>query len=484
MFESIDIRRSDVVVPNTNVIYLFTVVSASYMLPWTAMGALLHYYAGQYGDAFFVYLNVAFYGVGLPLSYTQKLMDNYYDLTMGSKFMFRRRLWIAMSILFVTLLFGPYAGEMGTILMVIVVGLTTWSAHGCACTLASVVKLNSSTMQQIGFVLPGLYSVVAVTVLDMEGDVPEWRLRLFFWMTAAGVLPGIAAWYVLCQSDLVRVALERKDHTMSGMLIEQHMGQQEMGTASPVTERSNVTAGSGQSGSHSAGSEDDEEYATSCTMADASDRHPLMLSQNKESILAYSRDLLKDRPSLLDAAIDGDSIAAPLLLHRWTLFLTIFISILQGSLLSYTCGAELWGEALPPLLYFVRIFSDLFGRPLALLPRPYIFSSIEWVCYASAVRVVVSFYFFWTIAHITPDPERLVWNTEDSLILVSFQVIFSLFSGYLNCLTYEYSSEVFKEDWQRLVAAQYLNLTFQKACTFGVATAITVVFIINYANPV
>jgi len=466
MFESIDIRKSegggDV---NHNVVYLFTVVSASYMLPWTAMGALLHYFAGRYGDAFFVYLNVAFYGVGLPLSYTQKLLDNYWDLTLGSKFMFRRRLWVAMSILFVVLLFGPYAGEVGTILVVIVVGVMTWSAHGCACTLASVVKLNSSTMQQIGFVLPGLYSVVAVTVLDMEGEVPEWRLRLFYWMTAAGVLPGILAWYLLCRSDLVRQALERKDEAMGGMLIEQHMAM--------------------SSGNNSAGTD----FVTDGHDADAdvdTAAVPLMLSHNKAGILAYSRGLLKDSPGLLSEALvdSGVVIEEALLLHRWALFLTIFISILQCSLLSYTCGAELWGEALPPLLYFVRIFADLLGRPLALLPRPLPFSNIEWVCYASAIRVVASFYFFWTIAHITPDPTRLVWTTKDSLLLVGFQLVFSLFSGYLNCLTYEYSANVFQEDWQRLVAAQYLNLTFQKACSLGVAVAISVVLVINYANPV
>jgi hypothetical protein len=45
------------------------------------------------------------------------------------------------------------------------------------------------------------------------------------------------------------------------------------------------------------------------------------------------------------------------------------------------------------------------------------------------------------------------------LFLLS-QVIFSGLSGYLNCLTYEYAAASFSQDWQRLIAAQYLNLTF------------------------
>jgi hypothetical protein len=56
-------------------------------------------------------------------------------------------------------------------------------------------------------------------------------------------------------------------------------------------------------------------------------------------------------------------------------------------------------------------------------------------------------------------------------------------SGYLNCLTYEYAAASFTDDWQRLVAAQYLNLTFQKACAIGVSVAIGIVMLIEYYHP-
>ena len=63
------------------------------------------------------------------------------------------------------------------------------------------------------------------------------------------------------------------------------------------------------------------------------------------------------------------------------------------------------------------------------------------------------------------------------------QTVFSLLSGYLNCLTYEYAAGCFDEDWQRMVAAQYLNLTFQKACAVGVMSAISIVMVVDYYNP-
>ena len=164
------------------------------MLPWTAVGSLLHYFAGRYGDHFYVYLNVAFYGIGLPLSYSQKKFDTFLDSMYGSKFMFRRRLYVSMSILFLAVLCGPFAGEYGTLAIVIAIGLGTWAAHGCTSTLASMVKMNSSTMQQIGFAFPGVYSIIMVHVLDMEGTVSRTRLEIFYYTTALCVLPGVLAW--------------------------------------------------------------------------------------------------------------------------------------------------------------------------------------------------------------------------------------------------------------------------------------------------
>ena len=140
--------------------------------------------------------------------------------------------------------------------------------------------------------------------------------------------------------------------------------------------------------------------------------------------LTDSRKLLKEGNALhlIREAIDGDDITAPILVHRWTLFLTIYISILQGSLLSYTCGCTLFGMALPPLLYFVRIFADLLGRPLALLPKPSVFTSIRGVFYGSLIRCIASFYFFYVVHTISPHASLLKDTLGQSLGLTLFQV--------------------------------------------------------------
>lgn len=58
--------------------FLFILLSFSYMLPWTAMGSLIHYFSVEYNKNYFTILNIAFYGVGLPITFMQKRIDNYY----------------------------------------------------------------------------------------------------------------------------------------------------------------------------------------------------------------------------------------------------------------------------------------------------------------------------------------------------------------------------------------------------------------------
>lgn len=151
---------------------------------------------------------------------------------------------------------------------------------------------------------------------------------------------------------------------------------------------------------------------------------PLLQQLSSQNLLLNeSKQLLLSSPELLEIAIYSEPIEDIIYYHRWTLFLTLFISILQGSLLSYTCGCTLFGMALPPLLYFIRIFSDLLGRPLALLPKPSFFQTIRGVFIGSILRVIASFYFFYVIHTISPH-ESLLKNTfEQSFSLCVFQVL-------------------------------------------------------------
>lgn len=76
--------------------------------------------------------------------------------------------------------------------------------------------MNSSTLQQIGFALPGLYAIVMVTLLDMQGDVPKEKLYIYYYVTTAFcIVPGIIAWYGLLKSNFIVKLLKIKDFNES-----------------------------------------------------------------------------------------------------------------------------------------------------------------------------------------------------------------------------------------------------------------------------
>jgi hypothetical protein len=198
MLESVDIRSSEPQLQKTSsddsIVWCFMFVSFGYMLPWVSIGSLITYYVEEYGEDYFVYLNIAFYAVGYPVSYLQRRVDVYYDTIYGSKFTFRRRLEFCFAILMTLLMIIPTAGNTGTIILVALIGICTWMAHGSSSSLASVVKNNSNVVQQIGFALPGVYALIMHTTFEITVDSSRSKFYVFFGVTASLVFTGLLSW--------------------------------------------------------------------------------------------------------------------------------------------------------------------------------------------------------------------------------------------------------------------------------------------------
>jgi hypothetical protein len=198
-------------IENPNAVYLFIIVAFAYMIPWTAVGSLIDYYTNHYGRNYYVYLNLAFYGVGYPVSLLQQRIDLYYDILYGSQQTFQTRLYFNLSLSLVLLCLLPFLQDFLYILAVLGIGFTTWSAHGCASTLAGLIKFDSPILQQIGFVLPGLFSILMIYTFDLKGGDISLRKRIIFFSCACGcVVPGLIAWYFLCNSAIATNRFEKK----------------------------------------------------------------------------------------------------------------------------------------------------------------------------------------------------------------------------------------------------------------------------------
>jgi hypothetical protein len=165
------------------------------MIPWTAIGSLIAYYTEKYGKSYFVLLNLAFYGVGYPVSVLQQWLDLYYDTIYGSTFTFQYRLTLALFTSLIAMTALPFVDQNIFLLLTALIGVCTWASHGSASTLAGLIKMNSPILQQIGFVLPGIYSVIMVFALHLKSaEVSVSERVIFFYIAGAIMIPGLIAW--------------------------------------------------------------------------------------------------------------------------------------------------------------------------------------------------------------------------------------------------------------------------------------------------
>jgi len=465
------------------------------------MGSLIHYFAVEYNKNYFTILNIAFYGVGLPITYLQKRADNYYDALYGSKWTFKSRIHACFIIQICCLIIAPFAGYYGLVLVSMIIGCATWVAHSCTTSLSGMVKFNSSIMQQIGFALPAVFGIITSLVFNLSADdVPDINIILFFWSIALFVVPGIITWHFMHKSHIVREKLLAKDFNLGHLLIESALQKSNHDLAS-------LTEEPVESPLYNDYTDDDEGRGTEVMIRDSSEVSPRESNRVRSSdifvpngkideksflldsphtsqrMMMDSRQFLLDDKSLIQDVMRSNKCNEVLKPYRWTLFITIFASILQGSFISYTFGCVLFGKTeLPSILYFVRIFSDLFGRPLGLLKRPSMVSDVHGLLRFSIARMLVSIYFYTIIVNLFY-PADFVHSDYCHLILIGFQVFFSASSGYLNSLTYEYASAAFDNEWSRVIAAQQLNLTFQKACTCAVFVALCVLIFVDVIKP-
>jgi hypothetical protein len=117
------------------------------------------------------------------------------DAMHGSKWTFKTRIHTCLIVQIVALCVAPFAGYYGLIVVSMIIGCATWIAHSCTTSLSGMVKFNSSIMQQIGFALPAVFGIVTSLIFGLsDDDVPDLKIKLFFFSIAIFVVPGNISW--------------------------------------------------------------------------------------------------------------------------------------------------------------------------------------------------------------------------------------------------------------------------------------------------
>jgi hypothetical protein len=225
--------------------------------------------------------------------------------------------------------------------------------------------------------------------------------------------------FILGKSDLVRGLLEEKDEKVTEQVhrmlyqrrsLKQGLRDDQTQLLNPAVQLSGDDCN------------EDDETSVDLWNSDLNAQLIQPVIAARESRL-YREGLIQavlDDPRLLNDALRSPKLHAMLFPHKLTLFITIYCSILQGSFITLVkSSGESTGVDVVLALFYMRLFFDLLGRPLALLPKPAVFKTINAILYWTIFRFFMAILFFLYISV----PERYFYRNDWGILV--FQVSLS-----------------------------------------------------------
>jgi len=352
----------------TREIVFFFLAGVGSTVAWTAVLSNLVYYTSIFGTISFPVLNVAVYFPLLPTSLAQAFWDTHYDAMFGSLGAFSFRGSIAFFFMCITTLLIPLARHSLPLLttMTFIIGTASAILYGTLNQLASLVFPDSGA-------LPAAYTsglqasagLVLITSLGTGfggtqqhggGVRAEWE---FYGVIS--VLVGVS-WFafvrLISTSHSVRRSMDMRDSSLT---------QQDIASLSApfLDDNSNNEA------KESLGERMLSSSSSSSSLMDISPSQPL--------------------PTISDT----DVTFLFLWKRTWpccaSLIITVASSMAVASSFNQTKSTNPTSDSLPRILFYVRLFSDLLGRPATLLFPP---RSVSCVGLITAARLIFVPLFF------------------------------------------------------------------------------------------
>ena len=456
------------------------------MLPWTSLGSLISYYKNTYSANFYVKLYCAYYLPGLPVALLQHRFDSYLDNKYGSKntYLWRGILsFISMIIILISMVWL----EQKVVLLILfaMLGVCGWLCHGTASMLASMYPSAAIAYLQTGFRCPEIYTITAVAILQIGKTATVENLDTFYILTASVVSVGLICWIVLCRTQTSIIFFNAKDKRTESIndmeripLLNNKNDINRNSTDHSNTESSNPKATAEYiKVVERSGTNDNELNISGDIDLPKSSSDNRMESQDaidssrdiafkKQKSSSYKQPI--ERAKILLRAMEDASMKSGVYQTVWPLCLaltiTMWCSIFQASFFAYVDSPQ--GRDIEQILYFIRLFSDLAGRPLTRVPRPWFLRKSRQILIAAILRVSLMILFFVYI--LVPTFPR-----SDVFICIVVSV-FSLLSGYFTVLIYEYAAEDGLDKAAQTYATALLNICFQLAAFTAVLLSVII----------
>jgi hypothetical protein len=377
---------SDTTVPEDSFILAacFLLLSFGYMVPWTSLGSLITYFKYTYSANFYVKLYCCYYLPGLPVALLQYRYDLELDRRFGSKrtYLLRGAICYIVMIAIISNMVNIHE-RYALILVFALLGVCGWLCHGTATMLASMYPPYAIASLQTGFRCPEIFTLLAVASLSLGKHITRFNLTVFYGLTAVAVFIGLMAWTHIILNAKSAKYFDAKDAQLSAINQNYNASSNSRMRNYNSHDATNLSKGSidGDSrsvdksrerisppyegiriepstSSSSSSQEDQPSQSNAVAYIESSAYHDSQPLRRAKRLLNSMEDINK-KAQVLDQ-VSPLSIA---------LFFVIFASIFQASFFAYVDSTGTL--QIEQVLYFVRLFADLFGRPLTRLPRPW-----------------------------------------------------------------------------------------------------------------
>jgi hypothetical protein len=294
---------------------------------------------------------------------------------------------------------------------------------------------SSVAYLQTGFRTPEIYTVIMVSVLHLDGNASRAHIMAFYFVTATVVIMGTVSWWMVSRSPRARACFAEKD--------------QDARAAAHSSQRGRGGSG-GSSGTNVPGLFDEDEHASLLNKGS-------LLSSSSNGLYTNNGHAKRGSSSSSSTHEGGggdedethEVVSTRIYPCRVAIFLNIWSSIFSAGFFAYVKPAGHIDTEL--VLYFVRLFSDLVGRPLTRLPRPSWLQTKDQLVRIAGLRLLFMAVFFAYIA----------FGWQSDTFIIGIIMVFSVLSGYLSVLSYEYAAASVQTKAGQALSGALMNTTFQ-----------------------
>lgn len=422
---------------------------------FSAILASLVYFKALYGPTSFLYINLAVYGPSLPTAIIQSRFDSVNDRSFGSRksFLVRAIFYFTGSAAALTCI--PLSSPDDFVLLMVlglIVGTLSGLAYGSFYQLVSTIKSDGKLQATfaMGYQGAGVIVFLIQLLFHFTSDVVS-DPDLWYFFTAAGLVEMVslsAYVYLHCKSEALANAFLLHDRSVA---------------MRPVIHTQDTTIYSRMS--FSIGEEGRQSILNSLVV----DNDPIVTERDTIGTVQSTTDQLSSVGAVVhnkeeeQEEEEGENkkhteaeeqLSFKEVAHRiWPCMLALFFTIFSNLFVMafYTFVPSSNGAELGQILFFVKLFSDMLGRPSTVL-CPFV-KTTRLLLIGTFLRfAAVPVFFIYTFTDIIP---RNDW------VFCICVGVFSYTAGYLNTVCYQLAPNMLQGNGAKI--ANVINTVFHAA---------------------